>query len=289
MKRQILTLTLLILPFISLSQRISDTVQISYLYNVTILFDSEIQGEPKFGSGAAILSEKLDAQTLMIKVDGQTLQQLGKSSLPNTNMLIKTKKGIYNFILTYSKNLDNTFISPKDYKPIHLYSNEQDLKNQKQIEEDSLKRIEKRDSLYSRLLNAKQNFVSLGVKNNKMKMTMLVPNIWVTDSLIYMKITLLNSGSVPYDIEYLRFVKTTGRFKLKNSSEYTDEIEPYYSLDEVEDYQVQTDEEYHFIIAFDKFTLSKDEHFNIQIGEDNGGRQMVTSMKRDVILEAQKL
>jgi hypothetical protein len=267
--------------------QVSDTVEISFLYNVTILFDSPLVGKPYFGSRTAIIEEIIDEKTLMVKVDGQQMLNLESSKIPNTNMLVKTKTGIYNFILTYKKTPSRTFISPGDYTPIHVYSNvvNEETKIQKTMRSDSLEIM----NTLQKLNASKQYFSDLGLIDSKLRMKMQITNIWVDSLYIHFKIYIENSSSIPYDINYFHYVTTFGKFNIKRASDPINEKRPKFQLINPKGVTIPGGKSFSNIVSFEKFTLNKNEFFNIQVGEINGARQISVPVSRKELFESKSV
>jgi hypothetical protein len=267
-------------------RQVSDTIQISFLYNVTILFESPLVGEPFFGSNSAIINERVDANTLMIKVDGQKMLNLESSRIPNTNMLVKTSTGIYNFILTYNKVPNRTFITPSDYQPIHVYTKKETFEPKSptnpKAQTDSSKMLQQ----LKELNKSKHYFSDVGIIDSKLRMKMLMTNIWVDSTYIYFKVQIENLSSIPYDINYFHYVTTYGKFTLKRASDPIAEKTPVYQLVNPTGSSVAGGKEFINIVCFEKFTLSKLEYFNIQVGEVNGARQISIPISRKELFEA---
>jgi hypothetical protein len=278
--------------------QVSDTVQISYLYNVTILFEKPILEKPYFGSSVAVLWEKLDDRTLMVKVNGDKLREMKATTMPNTNMTVKTTDALYNFILTFKKEPNRTIISPSEYKPIHRYAVTQtaEIKPEKRSEEQKKQDVQQAVStdttntkLLKQLDQEKIDFYSLAVIDNKFKMTVMVTNIWVDSKYIYFKIRVQNEGSIPYDIDYLRYTTSIGRISLKQTSDPGIPKQPVFQLTNPKNKVIKAHEVFTNIAVFDKFTVDKGQFFNIQIGEIQGSRQLTVPINRKDFFSAHNI
>ena len=267
-------------------QQVSDTIQISYLYNVTVLFDTQIKDDPYFGSGNIVKYEKLDDYTLMIKANGAEMQRRGVSKIPNSNMTVKTEKGIYNFILTYKKVPSRTFISSDKFKPIHLYRLSQVEPKPINAKRNVVKKHTNITELLDKLSKKKQTTFNLGKIDSRNKTSVIITNVWVDDKYCYFKLMIENNSAIPYDIEYSRFFKSYGHWSIKQSTKPIEDVTPRFSLVNDENITIHEDKAYINVLVFNKFTLNKGEFFNIQVGETNGARQLLVPVDRKSLIKA---
>lgn len=265
------------------TSKISDTVQISYLYNVTILFDSPLQGEPFFGSPILLTWEKLDAHTVLIKANGEKMQELGTSTIPNTNMTVKTQKALYNFLLTYEKEPDRIYISPQEYLPSHIYPKMEEIQPK---EKESSNEIDTLVARLKGLYHANRNLSGIGIQHNKFKMLMEVTNIWADTEYLYFKVSVKNLSGISYDIDYWQFVTSYGKLNLKQSSDNIEDKKAVTSLNPMQ-HKIKPGETHENIFVFEKFSLDKKQEFNLVLGEINGARQITVPVERKTLLEAQ--
>ncbi|HNP94272.1 MAG TPA: DUF4138 domain-containing protein [Cyclobacteriaceae bacterium] len=261
--------------------QVSDTVEISFLYNVVITFDSPLEKDPFFGSTIGILWEKIDDQSLMVKVNGQAMLAKEASSIPNTNMTVRTSTALYNFILTYKKQPSRFSISPGEYLPVQTYGNRPKLISRKQ-NSDSLRVAD----LLAGLMEAKPYFNDIGLIDSKLRMKMEVTNIWVDSLYTYVKIVIQNQSSIPYDINYFRYVISLGKIHLKRTSDPINQLTAVYQYSYPVGTSIRGGDSFSNVICFKKFTLNKNEYFNIQVGEVNGARQITVPIGRKQMFEA---
>jgi hypothetical protein len=258
--------------------QVSDTVQVSFMYNVSILFDKPILDVPRFGSTLFIAYEKIDDRTLMLKVKGDVMLEKQVNSVPNTNMIISTADGIFNFILTFKKEPSRIWITSKEYKPIHSYSGipTQQVREENPVITDSIAITR----TIAQLDNEKVDFDGIGLIDNKLKIKMIVSNMWVDEKYNYFKIAIENLSSIPYEINYFYYFLSTEKYSLKQSTKPVIKKNVKYQLTEPENISIKPRKTFTNIIAIEKFTLAKGEYFNIQVGEVNGGRQILVPISR---------
>lgn len=271
--------------FTSQSVQVSDTIEISFLYNVTIIFSHDMIGKPYFGSNLAIVDEMIDERTLMVKVDGAAMLERGASSIPNTNMTIKTTEGIFNFILTYKKEPARIFVMPEEYHPIFKYPVKEPLKLAEPLINDSTRML----STFASLDKEKTYFDYLGLVDPKLRMKMQVTNIWVDETYHYFKVSIENQSSIPYDLNYIRYITTYGKYTFKQTSDTSTDMKAEFTNKPLEGVTIPASATFTFIFAVNKFTLDKNQYFNIKIGEINGARQVVVPVGRKDLFEAKPL
>lgn len=273
-----------ILSFQGAIAQVSDTVEVSYLYNVSILFEQSIIDQPRFGSSVALVYDQPDKNTINIKADGQYMLENKQGSIPNTNMTVRTTNKLYNFILTYNKTPSRTIVTPDQYNAVYVYK-EDPAPEQKELQENK----EVADTaLLSQLLYEPQAIYDIGHNASSIKMTLTVSNIWVDSDKIYIKYVLENHSAVPYDIEYFRYVSTYKKWSFNRSTDPINEFQPTAKLRGSRE-SVVAGEPYVDVISFKKFTLNKKEYLNIQIGEENGARLISTPISWSDLLSADPL
>lgn len=279
-----LTLLVFLLSFQGVIAQVSDTVEVSYLYNVSILFEQSIVDQPRFGSSVALVYDQPDKNTINIKADGQYMLEHKQGSIPNTNMTVRTTNKLYNFILTYNKTPSRTIVTPDQYNAVYVYK-EESTPEEKELPEN--KDIAD-TTLLSQLLYEPQAIYDIGHNASSIKMTLTVSNIWVDSDNIYIKYVLENHSAVPYDIEYFRYVSTYKKWSFNRSTDPITEFQPVAKL-RGSRASIVEGEPYIDVISFKKFTLNKKEYLNIQVGEKNGARLISTPVSWSDLLAADPL
>ncbi|MEM6525498.1 MAG: DUF4138 domain-containing protein [Bacteroidota bacterium] len=260
--------------------QVSDTIQISAFYDVTILFAENMTTEPSIGA-AGIQKKQIDKRTLMIKADGKKMKQAGQKTLPNTNLTVHTQEGIFIFLLKYNGIPSRNFIRPTEYKPIFTFQSATQENQSVNISQEY-----NEHSLLENLSYAGPELTGIGVYDRKFKMKIEVTNIWVDSTSVYFKIVLDNFSNIPYNVNYFRYFTTYGRYSFKQQTEPLEQKKPSDQLLANYNSPIVPEEQFTNVFVIDKFTLNKKEFFNIQVGEINGARQMTVSVSREVLLAA---
>ena len=303
-----------LMPLTVQAQRqVSDTIQISYMYEVAVIFEEPLIKEPRLGSIKVAQYTQFDQRTVLLKSNGDEMTDKAVSRLPNTNLIIKTTKGIYNFILTFRKEPQHLFITPDQYQPVHVYKGESAKSERASANELAVAGTRSAHSnpdldpgfdsqqhgnisksakdvrvLLSGLNKRGQNLDGLAVQKNNFKMRMGITNIWVDNEHLYFKILIENYSAIPYDINYFRYVTTFGQWSLKRKPDPIDDKILVAELKEAKR-PINPGKTFSNVIAISKFTLDKGQIFNIQVGEDNGARLISIPISRKDLLKAEPL
>lgn len=123
-----------------------------------------------------------------------------------------------------------------------------------------------------------------GVGTSEYKMDARIPNIYVKDNLMYLKIRVENQSNINYDMDYIRFFITDEKVA-KQTSRQELEILPLYIYNEPLR-QVKGNEFVEKVFVFQKFTIPNDKTVRTVIGEKNGGRTLNFKLKNKDIMQA---
>ena len=289
--------------------QVSDTIQISYQYEVVLVFTEPISGVPRVGSAEVAKKTQLDDRTIILQSNAAEMKKKNVSTLPNTSLTVKTDKGLYYFILTYKLEPDNLVITPDRFQPVYTYSatkTEQpavqgdeegkvvpDESYQDPLSMDESSETELTSQELSKLLSTlnKKRATSTQARPrqfNNLKMRMALTNIWVDRQNMYFKIVIENYSGIPYDINYFRYVITYSPWSLKQKSDPIEDKRPVGKL-KATDQTIISGRSFSNIIAIKKFTLDKGQYFNIEVGEENGARKMAIPISRKVLINAEPL
>lgn len=286
--------------------QVSDTIQISYQYEVVLLFNEPISGVPRVGSAEVAKKTQLDDRTIILQSNAAEMKKKNVSILPNTSLTVKTSLGLYYFILTYKLEPDTLVITPDRFQPVYTYSTtktEQSITQgdgegkgvlnesfQDPLSEDTTEKELTSKELFKLLstLNKKRATLTVPRQFNNLKMRMALTNIWVDNQNMYFKIVIENYSGVPYDINYFRYVTSYGPWSFKQKSDPIEDKRPAGQLKDT-DQTITSGRSFSNIIAIKKFTLDRGQYFNIEVGEENGARKMSIPISRKVLIKAEPL
>lgn len=123
-----------------------------------------------------------------------------------------------------------------------------------------------------------------GVGTSEYKMDARIPNIYVKDNLMYLKIRVENQSNINYDMDYIRFFITDEKIA-KQTSRQELEILPLYVYNEPLR-QIKGNEFVEKVFVFQKFTIPNDKTVRTVVGEKNGGRTLNFKLKNKDIMQA---
>lgn len=116
--------------------------------------------------------------------------------------------------------------------------------------------------------------------------TLSLYNVFSNENSVFIVLNIKNRSSIPFDVDYKRFFIDDIK-KSKNVVSQQTEVKPLY----IENFSDRTGvkEEMTFVVAFEKFTVSNKQSFNVQINEKNGGRHLFLDIKSKTLIDAQVL
>ena len=123
-------------------------------------------------------------------------------------------------------------------------------------------------SLY---LKNKSDLKHLGERRYKIETTL--KGIYVKNDMLYFHLNLKNKSNISYDINYTKFT-IVDRKKLKKQAVQELPINYVRVYNGKRPEKVFVGQEYHTVVAFNKFTLSSDKKLVISINEKGGGRHL---------------
>lgn len=271
----------------------SDSIQVSYLSKVMVVFTEPIVGNPVIGSMLANV-EKRDDFTLIIEGNAEIIQKLN-GRVPPTNLLVKTTNSYYNFYVEYNKYPSRHIVTPDGYKAIYTsdtpQKNESVVGTTKTPMETGVRNEPVKTPLVSggfgkvpvdrlmKLDSSKSDLIFGGMYSGS-RLFFTVSNMWVDSDYLYVRVSIENKASSPYDIDYFRFVLSDGKWGTnKKNTPRLEEKDVFDRLNEVR-IQIEAGSTYTNVFVFEKFTLYKGQYFNVQVGEVDGGRKATINMSR---------
>lgn len=109
-------------------------------------------------------------------------------------------------------------------------------------------------------------------------------SFWIHENILYYTLKINNRSNINYDIDFIRFyvrdLKTAKRTVTQER-----ELDPAYSYG-TDDNTIQGQGSGQFVFALEKFPITKDQAFFIEIYEKNGGRHLYLKAKQSHIENA---
>ena len=122
-----------------------------------------------------------------------------------------------------------------------------------------------------------------GIKNASWDVTASVNGIYIKDNVIYYQLDLINESPIDYDINFLRFY-IRDKKKTKRTASQENELIPLYLAGNTS--QVKANTHNSMVVALNKFTIPDAKYFAIEIGEKNGGRNLLMKVNNRKIIQA---
>ena len=288
---RIFIIAVLLMPFLAVAQvslqNPGDTIYVGTNTTVFVYLDQDIK-EIVLGSGVDISGYS----DVYIKNDDKRIDMLAR--VPNfvsTNILIETHEGsVYSYNLVYSEEstryiykvlpssavLNKGVIDPKDIKEEVL------SKNGIQIDEQSLKISSKK------AYEMENRGLDIGTVHHKSKVQFSVDGIFIDGNHLLIKMGVLNTGNIDYDVDLIRFViEGKGKDKRKKAAAQEEAKDPLYVYNKID--KIKKDSYQSSVFAFEKFTISNNKQFIVEFWEINGDRSVDVIVRSKDIINAELL
>lgn len=240
----------------------SDSLYIGYSKTTTIVFPYAIKSVDKGSQDVLTQKAKGIENILHIKAAQQGFIQ--------TNLTVITADAkLYSFVVNYDEESPQLSLSvdkAKSKSP-EIYFSEQS-----ENEEELLKN--------SKLAFYHKNKVA-GAMKKIYEIKFQLNGIYIRDDVLYYKTRVVNSSSINYDIDQLRFFIRDSR-KIKRTASQEIEIVPLFIHNNLS--TINGESEGTTVFALPKFTIPDKKHLVIQLMEKNGGRHIELQLKNTKLL-----
>lgn len=129
----------------------------------------------------------------------------------------------------------------------------------------------------------KKDMKHIGERKGRIEAT--IRGIYVHNDMLYFHLSMKNKSNVSYDIDGLKFT-IADRKKLKKQASQWLPILSVREFDNDQAGKVIVGNEYHRVIAFNKFTITPDKKLVLNINEKRGGRHIEFSIMPSDIVSA---
>jgi conjugative transposon TraN protein len=123
----------------------------------------------------------------------------------------------------------------------------------------------------------------VGIRDASWNIITRVIGIYIKNDVIYYQLDLTNGSAIDYDINYLRFY-VRDKKKAKRTASQDLEIVPLYIAGNIS--HVRAGDHHCIVVALDKFTIPDAKYLAIEIGEKNGGRNLLMKVSNRKIIKA---
>ncbi|WP_025843607.1 conjugative transposon protein TraN [Porphyromonas gingivicanis] len=142
-----------------------------------------------------------------------------------------------------------------------------------------------KSDVIKQLKERKQKFYNLGMK--RLGMVFTIKNIAIYKDALLFVVSINNKTNIPYDIDYIRYSITDKKVGKLTASQDEEKKEMFGYNHTTR--RIEAKNTLNYIVAFDKFSLSDDKIFRIEINEKGGGRHIVFDIENVDIEECEQL
>lgn len=266
-------------------------VDLAYNKTVSIIFPTAVRSVD-LGSRSIMADKAADVENVL-KVKAA---QIGFNE---TNFSVMTADGtFYSFVVNYNEtpavlalNLTTSSRSRplRSAEPITLADRDQPI-NGTDAQDGNIQfagvKATQSDIVYNsdRILHYR-GWGRRGAEGNKLKAQLR--GLYVNDNVLYYRLVISNKSNLNYDIDYVRyFVVDSKTAKLTARQEI--ELQPIYVHNEAIT-TVRGHQRIERVYAFQRFTIPNSKQLLIQIGEQNGGRNLSFIVENKDIMKASQL
>jgi len=204
-----------------------------------------------------------------------------------TNLTVMTSNNVfYSFLLRYNSNPKklNYFFDTEDGK-IFLTS-QTAVKQQAEIKEENANtNFEK---ICNNLISENDKRASYVTGIKKDKITVVLKNVLVDSKYIYLVLDAVNESAVNYDVDFIKFFVKPKK-KNKKTSIQDLESTAIFKSNVPNVLIAQPESTTNFVYVFDKFTVSDDKKFVMELWEKNGERSIELEISNRALLNATPL
>ncbi len=245
----------------------SDTLQIAFNKTSSIVFPAVIKSVDK--GSRDILAQKA-------KGVGNVLQlKAGREKFPETNLTVITADGIlHHFTVSYSEQPSSltTDMSNSNYPATSS------LIFQTELTESDM------ENYSSGIAQAKRKIRFVNESKDKMNLSLL--GIYIKDDVMFFRFKAANRSNIDYDVDLFKFyIRDKARIKRTASQEI--EVKPIYVYGN--DKKIQGKSSTDLVYVLQKFTIPESKYLNVEMFEQNGGRNLELNIKNKTIVNARLL
>ena len=245
----------------------SDTLQIAFNKTSSIVFPAVIKSVDK--GSRDILAQKA-------KGVGNVLQlKAGREKFPETNLTVITADGIlHHFTVSYSEQPSSFTTDMSNLS----YPATSSLIFQTELTESDM------ENYSSGIAQAKRKIRFVNESKDKMNLSLL--GIYIKDDVMFFRFKAENRSNIDYDVDLFKFyIRDKARIKRTASQEI--EVKPIYVYGN--DKKIQGKSSTDLVYVLQKFTIPESKYLNVEMFEQNGGRNIELNIKNKTIVNARLL
>lgn len=239
-------------------------LSITFYKTTNLIFPYAIKSVDRGSADIIVQKAKGVANILQLKA--------AKQNFKETNLTVITADGkFYSYLVNYSDSPPILNIQfPKDSSKEKRKTFFSSGRNEADMQTISGKVAGEERTIY-------------GVKDKKYGMKLQLHGLYIKEDVIYCQIELQNRSDINYDIDQFRFfIRDQKRVKRTASQEL--EIKPLYVHGDTATVAGQSERV--LVFAFSKFTIPDKKFLDVQLLEENGGRNLELKIHNKTIIKA---
>ena len=199
-----------------------------------------------------------------------------KESFPETNLTVITADGIlHHFTVNYAK-VPATLTM--DIRNSPTSSGNSSLVFQNELTESDMEN-------YSRGISKARRYIHF-ISEGNYKIHLALLGVYVKDDVMFFRLRIANRSNIDYDIDFLKFyVRDKARIKRTASQEI--EVKPIFVFGDQT--KVRGGSSNDLVYALHKFTIPESKYLDVELFEQNGGRNFNMQIKNKTIVNARLL
>ncbi len=233
----------------------SVNIEVSANKTVSLVFPANIVSTDR-GSNQVLVQKSAD-NILKVKAASDSCRE--------TNLTVVTSDNkIYSFVVRYAEH------------PVHLT-----IHLGTEVTVNAVNRLE---PLCNKVMKLKSNLA--GMHYSSGKVTLKLCGWYVLEETMFCKLKMENRSQIGYDIEQLRFYIRDNNTLRRTASQEIIQQPLFVSGDTT---TIKGKAARVWVVALNKFTIPDDKHFEVEILERNGGRQLVIKAYNRQVMLAKEL
>lgn len=210
------------------------------------------------------------------------LKAMNQNPFLETNLTVVTADGrLFSFLVSYKEHPDAVTY---DLTKVLL---DGDVSKSAKVSAGSQARLADNLNRQGELaLHSRRKIRHIGVK--AMGINLYLKNILYKDDVMYLVLGMENSSKLDYSIDYLRTYVMQLRRIGESSATQDVPVDPIKVFDASEGV-IPRHDRLTKVVAIERLTLEKDRRFIVQMGEENGGRQVSISIGPEELATARPL
>ena len=248
---------------IGVAQAVIDTVDVSFSMTTSIIFEYPIVNVDR-GSRDLIAQKVTEIENIL-------QLKAGRQNISETNLTVITADGsLHHFYVSYSEHPETQVYRISERLISARFDGgrtdiEYEIATERILNHPSSGRI---------------------AKDRRFQLLFAVSGIYIHDDMLFLRVSIRNKSNIKYDVQSLRFF-VRDKKKLKRTSSQELEVRPLYVRNEAN--SIGGNGSADVVFVFEKFTIPDSKALDIELFEENGGRNLNLHVGNHAIIKAERL